>query len=151
MRKLTDELIEKKLEDQGILEMEEMDHETKLILVLDHFGSEFTHDWQNYGFCFTTTETADGYELYMATADDRNPDFSYDIYYYDSQWFEKLSDVIIEGNRIQIDEYMLDEYGFQDAIDEAYQEFYNDKLKDIEDELIEQGYEREKTGTTKVV
>ena len=82
MRKLTDELIEKKLEDQGILHWEEMDHDKKLKLVLDHYGSEFTHDWQNYGFCFTTTETADGYELYMATADDRSPDFSYDIYYY---------------------------------------------------------------------
>ncbi len=46
---------------------------------------------------------------------------------------------------------MMDEYGFQDAIDETYQEFYNDKLKDIEDELIEQGYEREKTRTTEVV
>jgi hypothetical protein len=52
---------------------------------------------------------------------------------------------IIEGNRIQIDEYMMDEYGFQDAIDATYQEFYNDKLKDIEDELIEEGYERERT------
>jgi hypothetical protein len=93
-------------------------------------------------------DTADGYELYMATADDRNPDFSYDVYYYDSQWFEKLSDVIIEGNRIQIDEYMMDEYGFKDAIDTTYEEFYNDKLKDIEDELIEQGYEREKTGNS---
>jgi len=148
MRKLTDELIEKKLEDQGILHFEEMEHERKLQLVLDHYGSEFTHDWQNYGFCFTTTETADGYELYMATADDRSPDFSYDIYYYDSQWFEKLSDVIIEGNRIQIDEYMMDEYGFQDAIDTTYEEFYNDKLKDIEDELIEKGYERERTGNS---
>ncbi len=145
MKKLTDELIEKKLEDQGILHFEEMDNEKKLELVLDYYESEFTHDWQNYGFCFTTTETADGYELYMATADDRNPDFSYDIYYYDSQWFEKLSDVIIEGNRIQIDEYMMEEYGFQDAIDTTYEEFYNDKLKEIEDELIEQGYERERT------
>ena len=145
MRKLTDELIESKLEETGILHFEEMDHEKKLQLVLDHYGSEFTHDWQNYGFCFTTTETADGYELYMATADDRSPDFSYDIYYYDSQWFEKLSDVIIEGNRIQVDEYMMEEYGFQDAIDTTYEEFYNDKLKDIEDELIEQGYERERT------
>ena len=145
MKKLTDELIEKKLEDQGILHFEEMEHEKKLELVLDHYESEFTHDWQNYGFCFTTTETADGYELYMATADDRNPDFSYDIYYYDSQWFEKLSDVIIEGNRIQVDEYMMEEYGFQDAIDTTYCEFYNDKLKEIENELIEQGYERERT------
>jgi hypothetical protein len=40
---------------------------------------------------------------------------------------------------------MMDEYGFQDAIDTTYEEFYNDKLKDIEDELIEKGYEREKT------
>jgi rhamnogalacturonyl hydrolase YesR len=39
----------------------------------------------------------------------------------------------------------MDEYGFQDAIDATYQEFYNDKLKDIEDELIEEGYERERT------
>lgn len=148
MKKLTDELIEKKLEDQGILHFEEMEHEKKLELVLDHYESEFTHDWQNYGFVFTTLDTADGYELYMATADDRQPDFSYDIYYYDSQWFEKLSDVIIEGNRIQIDEYMMDEYGFQDAIDTTYEEFYNDKIKDIEDELIEQGYEREKTGNS---
>ena len=148
MKKLTDELIEKKLEDQGILHFEEMEHEKKLELVLDHYESEFTHDWQNYGFCFTTMDTADGYELYMATADDRRPDFSYDIYYYDSQWFEKLSDVIIEGNRIQIDEYMMDEYGFQDAIDSTYEEFYNDKIHDIENELIEQGYEREKTGNS---
>jgi len=148
MKKLTDELIEKKLEDKGILHFEEMEHEKKLELVLDHYESEFTHDWQNYGFVFTTMDTADGYELYMATADDRNPDFSYDVYYYDSQWFEKLSDVIIEGNRIQIDEYMMDEYGFQDAIDTTYEEFYNDKIKDIEDELIEQGYEREKTGNS---
>ena len=151
MKKLTDELIENMLEDQGILMHEEMDHNTKLVLVLDHYGSEFIHDWGRYDFIFTTTETADGYELYMATADDRNPDFSYDIYYYDSQWFEKLSDVIIEGNRIQIDEYMMEEYGFQDAIDQTYAEFYNDKLKEVEDELIEKGYEREQTGTTKVV
>jgi hypothetical protein len=81
----------------------------------------------------------------MATTDDRHPDLGSDLYYYDSQWFEKLADVIIEGNRIQIDEYMMDEYGFQDAIDATYQEFYNDKLKDIEDELIEEGYERERT------
>ena len=87
----------------------------------------------------------------MATADDRNPDFSYDIYYYDSQWFEKLSDVIIEGNRIQIDEHMMEDYGFAHAINETYIEFYNDKLKEVEDELIEKGYEREQTGTTKVV
>jgi len=151
MRKITDELIEKKLEDIGILTHEEMDHDKKLELVLNHFESEFVHDWGRYDFIFTTTETADGYELYMATADDRNPDFSYDIYYYDSQWFEKLSDVIIEGNRIQIDEYMMDEYGFMDAIDETYQEFYNNKLEEIEYELVEQGYEREQTGTTKVV
>lgn len=151
MRKLTDELIENMLEDQGILTHEEMDHDKKLELVLGHYESEFTHDWQNYDFIFTTTETADGYELYMATADDRNPDFSYDIYYYDSQWFEKLSDVIIEGNRIQIDEHLTNEYGFQDAIDQTYIEFYNDKLKEVEDELIEKGYEREQTGTTKVV
>ncbi len=151
MKKLTDELIEKKLEDQGILMAEEMDHNKKLELVMDHFESEFTHEWSNYGFVFTTLETADGYELFMATDDDRRPDFSSDVYYYDSDWFEKLTNVIIEGNRIQIDEYMMDEYGFQDAIDETYQEFYNDKLKDIEDELIEKGYEREKTGTTEVV
>ncbi len=143
-KKLTDELIEKKLEDQGIFIAQEMEHDKKLQLVLEHYDSEFTHEWNDYGFCFTTLETADGYELYMATADDRHPDFSYDIYYYDSQWFEKLSDVIIEGNKIQIDEYMMDEYGFQDAIDETYEEFYNDKLQDIENELIEQGYVREK-------
>lgn len=42
MKKLTDELIEGKLEESGILHFEEMEHERKLQLVLDHYGSEFT-------------------------------------------------------------------------------------------------------------
>lgn len=147
-KKITDELLEKMLEDKGILNVNEANNDEKLKLVLDHYDSELVHDWQNYDFCFTTTETADGYELYLATEDDRRPDIYSDVYYYDHEWFEKLPDVIIEGRTIHVDEYVIDEYNFINAIDEVYEDFYNDKLEEIEDKLIDEGYVREEETET---
>ena len=36
-------------------------------------------------------------------------------------------------------------YEFQDVIDEVYESYFNDKKQDIENELIEKGYEYENT------
>ena len=55
------------------------------------------------------------------------------------------AELALVGHLDTVSAYDLDEYGFQDAIDTTYEEFYNDKLKEIEDELIEEGYERERT------
>jgi hypothetical protein len=65
-----------------------------------------------------------------------------DVYYYESDWFEKLPEALLNGSTIQIDEYAKeDNYGFQDAVSEAYVEFYEEIWQEIEQELEDQGYE----------
>ena len=38
---------------------------------------------------FYTETTADGYEVWIATDDDRHPSINEDVYYYESDWLEK--------------------------------------------------------------
>jgi len=93
---------------------------------------------------FYTQTTADGYEVYMATEDDRSPYIEQDLYYYESDWLEKLPQAIYDGLAIYIDEYNKDEYAYQDAIEEVYEEYWSDMKHEVENELIEEGYEWEK-------
>jgi len=95
--------------------------------------------------------TADGYEVWVATSGDgRNICINEDVYYYDSDLSDPLYNAMLDYNElIYVDD--LEAYYVQDAIEMAWEAFITDKLKDIEDELIEQGYEREKTETTEMV
>jgi hypothetical protein len=90
---------------------------------------------------FTTISTADGYELYMATENESSPYFDQDVYYYESDWFEKLPDCIRDGYTIHVDEYAMDEYGYEDAIAEVYEDYWTDQKEEVENELIEEGYD----------
>ena len=93
---------------------------------------------------FYTETTADGYEVWIATDNDRNPNVNEDIYYYDSDWLEKMPDAMTDGATIYYDQLDDEEYAFQEVIEEVYDEYYNDKKKEIENELIEEGYEYER-------
>ena len=48
-----------------------------------------------------------------------------------------------DGNNIYYD-IDFDDYSFQDVIDNVYEDYFNDIKQEVEQELIEQGYEWKK-------
>jgi len=138
---LTEDIILKKLAEKGIAYPGEIDVEEMQKIILKYFDSEIKHDYSYANMYFSTMSTADGYEIYFAGEDEQKPYFEQDVYYYESDWFEKLPDAIRDGMTIHIDEHYMDEYGYQDAITEVYEDWWNDQKEEIENELIEEGYE----------
>ena len=141
---LTEDLILDKMEEKGIAEPGSIDVPEMQKIVLEYYDSEIKHDWGHANMYFTVMSTADGYEVYMATEDEQKPYFEQDVYYYESDWFEKLPDAIRDGLTIHVDEYYMEEYGYQDAITEVYEDYWNDQKEEVENELIDEGYEWEK-------
>tara|TARA_S200000501_G_scaffold373668_1_gene421306 strand:+ start:1125 stop:1580 length:456 start_codon:yes stop_codon:yes gene_type:complete len=141
---LTDDLILSKMaEDHGVLPLEDLDWNEKLIAIQEHFDFSITSDWGNPDMMFYSETTSDGYEVWVATEDDSKPSINEDIYYYESDWLEKMANAMIDGNSIYFQEYDEDvsNYEFQDVVDEVYEDYFNDKKQDVENELIEEGYE----------
>ena len=144
-KKLTEDLILQKLDEKGVIYPRELDTEEAEKIVLKHYDAEIKTDWDsNCQLYFYAQSTADGYEVYMATEDDGSPYLDQDLYYYESDWLEKLPQAIYDGLSIYIDEYNKDEYAYQDAIEEVYEEYWSDMKQEVENELIEKGYEWEK-------
>ena len=142
---LTDDLILEKLADNNVYPPEDLDYDKKINVIKDHFDFSISSDWGNPDMMFYTETTADGYEVYIATDDDRKPSVNDDIYYYESDWLEKMADVMTEGRDIYFQDYNDDaeNYEFQEVIDEVYDNYFNDKKQEVENELIDEGYEWE--------
>ena len=142
---LTDDLILSKMtEDHRCLPPEDVEFEEKLEAIKDHYDFSISEDWGNPDFMFYTETTADGYEIWIATEDDRSPSINGDIYYYDSDWLEKMPNCMYDGCNIYYQDLNSEDYGFQDVVDEVYEEYWGDIKKEVENELIEEGYEYEK-------
>ena len=140
---ITDELITSELEKRGYLKYDEMD-ETKVWNLLEkHYDCEVSDQWTNKHFdfyCYSET-TADGYEVFIAT---NNPDsvcISEDVHYYENDLSDEIATAIQEGENMYIDD--LDWHPFMDAVEESYNSMIGDIKEEIEDELINKGYERE--------
>ena len=137
---LTDELIEQKLKDHGI-SMYDGD-ENALDKLQEKYEFKLTDNWNDTP-CYSiyTETTADGYEVYVATSGDgRNICINEDVYYYDSDLSDPLYDAMFDYNSIiYVDD--LDAYYVQDAIDRAWQAYVDEMAQEVEDELIEEGYE----------
>ncbi len=141
---LTEELIHERLEAKGIVEPYGLETPEKLKIVCEYYDAEIKHDYSYANMYFSVMSTADGYEIYFAGENESSPYFDSDIYYYESDWFEKLPDAIQDGLTIHIDEHYMDEYGLQDAVTECYEEYYEAQYEEVEEELLEEGYEYEK-------
>ncbi len=145
-KKLTDDLILSKMaEEHGCLPPEDIGFDEKFQAIKDHFEFSISADWNNPDFMFYSETTADGYEVWIATDNDRNPSVNEDIYYYDSDWLEKMANCMYDGCSIYYQDADCDDYAFQDVVDEVYEEYWGDIKKDVENELIEQGYERKES------
>jgi len=146
---LTDELIENRLRKRNVLPNEDLDHDYKLEKIKNHFDFEITANWPNNpDIMFYTETTADGYEVWIATDDYQRPSVNDDIYYYENDWLEKMEDAMTDGNEIYFQELDDDNYEFKDIVDNVYDEYYNDKKQEVENELIEEGYEYENEDET---
>ncbi len=137
---LTEKLIEKRLKDHGI-SMYDGD-ENALAKLQEKYEFELTDSYNRTpDYSIFTESTADGYEVWVATSGDgRDICISEDVYYYDSDLADPLYDAIMDYNElIYVDD--LDAYYVQDAIDRAWQDYVDEMAKEVEDELIEEGYE----------
>ena len=142
---LTEELIQERLEDKGWSVPHETHHEDKISQLELEYDFEIVSDWDKCDAYFYTDETADGYSIWIATEDETRINVNEDVYYYDSQWFEKLADYLRDGCRVYIDSYSQDEYGFEEVIEALYEELYMIIYDDIEEVLEGEGYEYPKS------
>ena len=145
---LTDELIATRLRKANVLEPGGLEHDYMFDCVQKYYEFKITNEWGNPDIMFYTETTSDGYEVWIATDDDRNPSICDDVYYYDTDWLEKMPDAMYDGASIYYDQLDDEEYAFQEVIEEVYDEYYNDKKQEIENELIEEGYEYEREDET---
>jgi hypothetical protein len=139
---ITDKLIEEKLKEKG-LSMYDGD-DNALAKLQDHYEFELTDSYNRTpDYSIYTETTADGYEVYVATSGDgTNICINEDVYYYENDLSQALYDAMMDYNElIYVDD--LGAYYVQDAIDQAWEEYIEEMIKETEDELIEQGYEYE--------
>jgi len=147
---LTDELLANMLEEDGVMRPGDPTQEEMFYAVKEHFGFKIDFDWSlnSYDAYFYTETTADNYEVWIATDDERSPSINDDVYYYESDWLEKMQDYLTDGCSIYYQDFADRGYEFEEVIENVYIEYYNDKKQELEDKLIDDGYERESTEAT---
>jgi hypothetical protein len=141
---ITEELIDKRLEDKGV--NFDIEHDEALKVIQKHYDFELTDNWNSTpDFSIYTETTADGYEVWVATTGDgRNVCINEDVHYYENDLNDKLAKAMTDYNElIYVDD--LDSYYVQDAVTSVYDEYVNDIKQEVENELIEEGYEYEKS------
>ena len=139
---ITDKLIEEKLKEKGLSMYDQVDDSLKKLQ--NHYEFELTDSYNRTpDYSIFAESTADGYEVWVATSGDgRNICINEDVYYYDSDLSDPLYDAIMDYNEvIYVDD--LEAYYVQNAIDMAWEAFITEMIDEVENELIEQGYEHE--------
>ena len=150
---ITDKLIVDMLEKRGYLNYSDIDENKAWDLLEKHYDCEVSDQWSNKHFdfyCYSET-TADGYEVFIATFDPDSVCISEDVHYYENNLSDEISAAIQEGFNMYIDD--LDSGYFMYAVEACYDKMYDNMKEEIENELIEQGYEHENTdeATTEMV
>ena len=139
---ITDKLIEEKLKEKGLSMYDQVDDSLKKLQ--DYYDFELTDNYNRTpDYSIFAESTADGYEVWVATSGDgRNICINEDVYYYDSDLSDPLYDAIMDYNElIYVDD--LEAYYVQDAVDRAWEAFITEMIDEVENELIDQGYEHE--------
>ena len=139
---ITEELIEQKLKEKGISMYNGDDN--ALAKLQDYYEFELTDSYNRTpDYSIFAESTADGYEVWVATSGDgRNICINEDVYYYDSDLSDPLYNAMLDYNElIYVDD--LEAYYVQDAIEMAWEAFITEMIDEVENELIEQGYEHE--------
>ena len=101
-------------------------------LVLDYLNTSMEHDNFNRGdFKVYSETTADGYEVYVATHDDKNVNIQDDVYYYDSDLTDVIMEQLEDHYSVYIDSYLYDDI----YMDDKLEEYFNENVEDIVDDI----------------
>ena len=142
--KLDEELVRQLLSEDNVTEADDTNPDIMLERIKGHFEFEITDGYEkNADIMFYTETTSDGYEVWIATDDDRHPSINEDVYYYESDWLEKMEDAMTDGMTIYFQDLDNDSYEFQEVVYNVYKEYYNDKREELIEKLIDDGYEWE--------
>ena len=140
---LTDDIIIDALNDDGI--MQEPDANWLLEYInAEHGGTlDNTSTWYDgRGLKIYSESTADSYDIYFCTYDDR-PYVSQDGYYYeDYQTFsEQAVEALADGNTVWVADHLWDdmEFEFNHELEQWWTDVYEDKFNDKKDELLDSG------------
>ena len=152
-KKITDKLIVGMLEKRGYLNYSDIDENKAWDLLEKHYECKASDQWSNKHFdfyCYSET-TADGYEVFVATNDPNSIAICEDVHYYDSDLQGEIEQAILDGSDMFIDD--LDSGYFMYAVEACYDKMYDNMKEEIENELIEKGYEHENAdeATTEMV
>ena len=147
---LTDEIVKEKLEMDGI--MEEPDGPWLLEYINTEYGGKLdtTTDWcdDKWKLKIYSESTADGYDIYWCTHDER-PYVSQDGYYYEdySEWSDRTLQELTSGSEVWIEPHVWSdmEYDFNYELEQWWPDVYEEKFNDMRDELLDSGdyYEEE--------
>ena len=148
---LTDDVIIEKLEQDGF--MEEPDAPWLLEYIEEQHGgkldntSDFVDD--KWTLKIYSESTYDSYDIYFCTFDDR-PYVSQDGYYYEdySDWSDRAIEELSNGTNVWIESHIWDdmEYEFNHALEQWWQDVYEELLDEKKYELLDSGdyYEEKK-------
>ena len=147
---LTDDIITDALVDDGI--MEEPDAPWLLEYIDTEYGGKLDTDssWcdKKHQLKIYAESTADGYDIYWCTHDER-PYVCQDGYQYEdhSEWSDQAISELTSGSDVWIaPEVWSDmEYEFNHELEQWWQDVYEEKFNDKKDELLDSGdyYEEE--------
>lgn len=144
---LTEDLIDKRLEAHGV--KFDIEHDEALKVIQNHYDFELTDNWNGTpDYSIYAETTADGYEVWVTTSGDgRNVCINEDVHYYENDLSDRLVEAMTDYNELIYVED-LESYYVEDAVREVYDSYVNDMKEEVENELIEEGYEYEKADET---
>ena len=148
-KKITDELINERLEAKGFGEKQSENEELAKESVLNYFGVKFTTSFNNDAdFSIYEESTADGYSVWIVAHDPSRMSICEDVHYYDTDLADKLAE-FIQGSNGDEDcpEYVYVDDDAADFIDYAIEQVFVYQAERLEeqiiDELIDEGYEEQ--------
>ena len=151
MELLTDDIIIDALNDDGI--MQEPDAPWLLEYIESEHGGKLdtTSDWcdDNYKLKVYSESTADSYDIYWCTHDER-PYVSQDGYQYEdySEWSDQAIQELTSGSDVWVEPHLWDdmEYDFNYELTNWWVDIYEEFFDQYKDELLDSGeyYEEEK-------
>ena len=144
MELLTDEIIKQALEADGF--MEEPDANWLLEYINTEYGGSLdnTSDWcdDKYKLKIYSESTADSYDIYWCTHDDR-PYVSQDGYYYEdhNEWSDRAIEEMTSGGDVWIspDLWSDMEYDFNYNLEAWWPDVYEEMFNDKKEELLDSG------------
>jgi len=145
---ITDEMVEAEMIKRGLPTDGDklQDEEFIQAAVLKYYDVAIHDDYtSNADFYCYPENTADGYEVFVATYDDRNICVGEHVHYYDSNLATELEEAIRGGGceEIYVASDFIDEYWYSDMFSEIYQSICEVTEQEIKDILIDEGYVEE--------